>query len=276
MPRKKRDRLIQFPGGRSFEDDEGPEISPGMHAVLERIVFGKPFKTLHEANAFFDEMRVELMGAYGDAPPDPDSPAVLLARARTEDDHAAAVKLLKRAVSAARRQIPDELLEGPLDLEDLPETVAEWLDAKLMLAERLRLAGFHAKVVEHFEELYRLAPDAVMRQALVAAYLAEGNTEAAGPLLQVSESGAMKWLAAALYEHQRGDLAAASKALQQALKSNSFLRDYLSGKRSLPQEPNFSDKPGSRGEANSCIYRLMPAWIANPDSLGWLEQQVTR
>jgi hypothetical protein len=88
MPRRKRphgqrEGVIRFPGRSSsdLDADGDPEIPPGLEKVLWRIVFGKPFKTLHEANAFMDELRSELIQLPFSSRVDPDSPASLIARA---------------------------------------------------------------------------------------------------------------------------------------------------------------------------------------------------
>jgi hypothetical protein len=83
----------------------------------------------------------------------------------------------------------------------------------------------------------------------------------------------MKWFASALYEHLRGDLPAASRAILRAKAANRFLRDYLSGAREMPDDPDFSNKRGSKGEANRCVFRLLPAWAAHTRAVRWLERQ---
>ena len=279
MARKKttsrpRERVIPFPGSRSIQEEElQPALPPVMEALLNRIVFGKPFGTLEEANAFFEELRGELMRMFLNSQDDPDSLESLIARARLEEDPAESQNLLKQVVEAGRQRLPDEFFEGLAGSEYLPDGASEWLEAKLLLAERARVEGSHEESVQHFEDLYRVTPNREMREALIAAYLAVGNTEAAGPLLERCSNGTMKWFASALYEHLRGDLSGASMALLRARKGNRFLRDYLSGERPMPQQPSFSEKPGSRGEANYCMFRLVPAWAAHPEATHWLERQ---
>ena len=67
-----RSKILAFPQSRPPEDDV--EIPPDLERVLERILFGKPFKTLKEANTFFSELRGELLEMFDMAGGDPDSP----------------------------------------------------------------------------------------------------------------------------------------------------------------------------------------------------------
>jgi hypothetical protein len=242
--------------------------------VLRRIVFGKPFKTLHEANAFMDELRSELIQLPFSSRVDPDSPASLIARAQMDADDEAAESHLVRAANLARQQLPPDFFDQPADPDELLGAAAEWFEAKMQLAERARLDGEHEDSVRHYEEIHRLMPAGDVRESLLAAYLAVGNTEAAKPLLNGLDDGTMKWFAGALYEHLCGDLRAATSALLRAFDANRFLHDYLTAERQMPAKPSFSQKAGSRGEANLCMFRLIPAWAAHPSAVEWLQGEV--
>jgi tetratricopeptide (TPR) repeat protein len=269
-----RSKILAFPQSRPPEDDV--EIPPDLERVLERILFGKPFKTLKEANTFFSELRGELLEMFDMAGGDPDSPEGLIARARQEQNDDEAEELLGRAVDIARAELGDNFFASPAAAEDLPEAAMFWLEAKLLLAERARLQGAAKESVRHFEDIYRFMPDSEIEHGLVAGYLATGKADAAKTLLDRAEPSVSTWFALALCEFLRKQKPAAALALQRALKANRHLREYLTGKRKLPAAPEFSDVAGSRGEADQCMFRLIPAWTAHPAALDWLSEQVSR
>lgn len=267
-------KVLAFPKSRPSAGDV--EIPPDLELVLERILFGKPFKTLKEANAFFSDLREELLQVFNMTGGDPESPEALIARARMEENEDEAEELLGRAVDMARAELGDRFFETTAAAEDLPELAMFWLEAKLLLAERARLLGDAEDSVRHFEDIYRFMPDSEIELGLVAGYLALGKADAAKALLDRAQEGVSTWFALALCEFLRRHKPAATMALQRALKANRHLRDYLAGKRKLPAAPEFSDKVGSRGEADQCMFRLIPAWTAHPAALDWLSAQMAR
>jgi tetratricopeptide (TPR) repeat protein len=251
------------------------DVPPGVDRVLERILFGKPFKTLGEANRFFEELRAELLEMFASAGGDPDSAESLLARARQDLSDKRAKDWLGRVVDLARAELGDEYFESACDdPEDIPDAADLWLQAKILLGEHARLHEDAQEAVRNFEDVYRYMPDREIEWALVGGYLALGNAEAAKTLLDRADDCTMKWFAMALCEWQRKQKPAATLALQRALKANRHLRDFLTGRRQPPRTPNFSETPGSRGEAEECMFRMIPAWTAHPPALDWLTMQM--
>jgi tetratricopeptide (TPR) repeat protein len=314
--RKRKDRRghLHVTGRQERQEPEPDEVDnssipAGLERALRRIMSGKKFTSLEEANQFFDELRGDMLSSVDqsafaghedeleellaeadleDEPAgkrrlielalqaDPRHPGALISMSALEDGPEG-IKLLEQAIESAADRLGPAFFDNPGDPEDFPDLADAYISANILLGERLRLEGRHEDAIKKLQTALLLTPgDEDVAETLVTEFLIAGDYDIAGKLLDsISESASALFIRSIL-EHLRGNEAAAGAALRRARKANVHVTGYLLQRLPLPHEPSFSDRPGSKGEAQLCIFRLMPLLAAKPEALRWFQERLDR
>jgi tetratricopeptide (TPR) repeat protein len=300
--------LLRFerPPGAEAPAEPDFDPSPGMERALHRIMTGRRFESLEEANEFFDSLRAEMLGSIdstafatessrlddlleeaelADNPVeareiyeqvfalDPRNPDALIGMYRTEEDPDRAIAFLEQAISSASDRLGPEFFDKPPgNYGDDPNAEA-YAEACFLLGDRLRIADDLEGALRHFLIADSMQQDNDAAQAMAAIDLARGDLEAALGNIQRIKDATFKHLARAMYDYLSGNQQAASAEVRLARKRNGFLGGYLTGRLALPSTPSFHDRPGSKGEAQMCVYWLVTVWNHHPDIFEWMQAQ---
>jgi tetratricopeptide (TPR) repeat protein len=280
-----------------------------IHKVLE----GREFKTIEEANAFLETLTGSgLDKALAEAPPpspqqraqelayramdaptnsraitlakqalaqDPDCVDAIVALAAANESSAEGlIAGLERAVAAGERSLGAEFFrENTGHFWGILET-RPYMRARHELADLLLAEGRAREAIQHFEALLELNPNdnQGVRDVLLGCYLANGEVEGARRLfLQYEEdAGAVFVWGRVLERVLSGDFAGAARALKHARKQNRFVELYVTGRRKFPREMPDSYSLGSAEEALVCLESLAEAWANHPEAMLWLVAQI--
>jgi tetratricopeptide (TPR) repeat protein len=188
-----------------------------------------------------------------------------------------AKELYEQAVAAAERALgPDLLRKAVGHFWGLVET-RPYMRARAALAECLWENGEKDAAIDHFHDLLRLNPNdnQGLRYILADWLLEEGREEDVDQLLKrFPEDIAAAWQydrALHLFRKE-GPGKAAHKALQVALKRNTFVPDFLLGDRTLPDYQPESIGIGDEDEAVDYACRAVQNWQNTPYALDWLRE----
>jgi tetratricopeptide (TPR) repeat protein len=285
------------------------QMLQNIHKVLE----GRDFKTIEEANAFLGTLTGRgLEKALAEVPPpSPQQEAQELAyRAMDASSNARAIALakralakdpdcvdaivalatanesstqgliagLERAVAAGQRSLGAEFFrENTGHFWGILET-RPYMRARYDLADLLLGEGRVSEAIQHFEALLELNPNdnQGVRDVLLGSYLASDNLEGARRLFrQYKEDGGAVFVWGRVLERVlSGDFAGATRALKHARKENRFVEQYVTGRKKFPREMPDSYSFGSDEEALVCLDSLGEAWANHPEALLWLMGQL--
>jgi tetratricopeptide (TPR) repeat protein len=310
MSKRKRGLHVAGPSRRvRGEGDSKPGFNPtaAFERLLKRILGGKPFTSLEEANRFLEQMREQMMQSFPNLEPpprdaveallfdaemaedpeeavrayervleqDPANPEALVELAALEQEPAKAIALLERAAASAEQRLGPAFFDDPGKHRDNP-LAGVLVGAYGLLGERLRFERRHEEALQRFLSAVRLDPDDSLKDAVIGEMMATGGWSDARDLLPDREQSTFALFAAALCEHKLGNPAQAARLLKKARRANGYVAGYLLGRLPLPDEPSSNDAPGSTGEAHWCIYRLAGALDEQPEAGEWLISQLAR
>lgn len=188
-----------------------------------------------------------------------------------------ALDLYTRGLALAERELAPEVFEEPPgSFADLPE-MRQYLSLRVSIAETLETLSRPEEATEHYEELLRLDPEDEkgVRYPLLDLLLEVlKRYEQAEQLLSRFENDpdvgwSYAW-ALVGFLREGEDSPETQRRLQEALRRNRYVPDYLLGWRSLPEEPLLSFEPGSEDEAALYAGGAMDLWEHAPEALGWL------
>ena len=277
-------------------------------ANLQRLMVDKQFDSLDQANAFIQqqidmdapltsasrtplEEAQELMYEAWDASarrgrvlakkaldicPDCADAYVLLAE--EAGGPAEAAELFQRGVEAGERALGPALFKDEAGcFWGLMET-RPYMRARFGLAQCLWALGNKAEAVSHYEELLRLNPDdnQGVRYLLAASLLELNDDDKLDKLIRrYDKESSAQWLyIRALSAYRKdGDSKTSRKVAKQAIKNNSFVPAFLTGRRRLPTRLPDSYQMGHEDEAMICAAELRDEWKATPGAIEWLSHQ---
>lgn len=148
----------------------------------------------------------------------------------------------------------------------------------MRVSERLMRAllrsGRRGEALRLCEKMLDLNPNdnQGIRDSLLGLYLAEGElSRARGLLERYPEPGfaVFQW-GSVLERVLSGDLKGAGRHLREAERHNPYVRDYLTGRKKLPEELPDAFSPGDECEACLCVRELGEAWQSHPRAVDWL------
>jgi tetratricopeptide (TPR) repeat protein len=150
-----------------------------------------------------------------------------------------------------------------------------YMRARHGLALTLWDRGQHERAIEHYVGMLVLNPNdnQGIRYLLLAAYLEIGADAKARKLLKrYKNDGMADWSygAALVAFREVGDAEVSRKALAKAIKANSRVVGYFTGKRKLPRSLPLYVSPGGDDEAIACCHLLKGAWSMTNGALEWL------
>jgi tetratricopeptide (TPR) repeat protein len=186
-----------------------------------------------------------------------------------------ALRLYQQGVEAGERALgPEVFARDAGHFWGLLET-RPYLRARLGLAHALWTAGRRPEAVEHLRDLLRLNPnDNQGVRYTLAGYLLflDRDDDLARLLRHYPEEGTAAWAytQALLAFRQGGDSPAARQLLQQAIKTNRHVPDYLLGRKFPPPERPASYRPGDDSEALQYLGGFLAGWKSTPGAIAWL------
>ena len=153
-----------------------------------------------------------------------------------------------------------------------------YMRARQGLADCLWALGRKRESLAHCEALLELNPDdnQGIRHGLLSRYLALGNDIGAARLFRDyahDASAAFLW-SRVLLDLRRGDQVAAKEHLVLAMHGNPHVAGFFAGKRKPPARLPAHYSPGDRNEAALYIANFAEAWLASPDAMDWLTDQL--
>jgi tetratricopeptide (TPR) repeat protein len=291
-----------------------PRAMEKVSQDLGRLLAGREFGSIEEANAFLENMLREGGGRLPSAPapttpleraqdliyeafetesprkrvqlakkalkvsPDCADAYVLLA----EEDAGSleeARELYQKGVEAGERALGRETFEEEAGhfwgiLETRP-----YMRARQGLAVCLWELGEREEAIEHYREMLYLNPgdNQGIRYELAGYLLDEEMDEELGELLERYEEDASAfWVyTRALWRFRKeGDTEEAIAALKEALETNPYVPLYLLGHKSLPGALPELIGFGDESEAVAYFARALTGWLRTPQALEWLRQNV--
>ena len=184
-------------------------------------------------------------------------------------------KLYAQGVAAGERALGAETFkESAGRFWGLIET-RPYMRARAGLASCLWAEGAREEAVDHYRELIRLNPgdNQGIRYVLVGALLEMDLFEELESLLgKYADDGAATWayVRALVTYKKEGNSKTARKQIQEAMKTNRHVPDYLLGQKDLPPETPAYYEPGQDSEAACCALEIMDGWQQDGRALEWL------
>lgn len=150
-----------------------------------------------------------------------------------------------------------------------------YMRARAGLAGVLWRMGEREAAIEHYRDMLRLNPNdnQGIRYLLLDCYMETGQLKDAEKLLkQYKDDAGASWLytGALLIFSREGASQKANKQLQQAIKHNQFVPDYLLGKKKLPRIMPAYIGFGDDNEAIDYADNGVVIWGRNKEALAWL------
>jgi tetratricopeptide (TPR) repeat protein len=203
---------------------------------------------------------------------------VLLGRSAATPERAR--EFFAEGVAAGERALgPDVFRDDAGHFWGLVET-RPYMRAREWLAESLWQLGRREEAMEHFEDMLRLNPEdnQAIRHRLANLLLdLERHDRLIELLDRYSEDPFAEWSysRALLAFRLEGDSTEAMRRLQQALKANRYVPDYLLGRKALPraEPPGFSF--GRDDEAATYALHAIELWKKTPGALDWLKRRTS-
>ena len=272
-----------------------------LNRLIVKILSEHEFEDIDEANAFLQAHIVghpieEIKAKLGS---DPLEEAQELAfQAMDADDPDDAVELTKRSLELDPDCVDAQGMAAALssrsgtELIDKLELILEAAEARfgreffeenkghfwgVVETRALIRVGETEKAIGHCEAMIELNPgdNQGIRDILLGLYFETGNLEGVRKLFEQYPDDFMPsflW-AKVLERYLSGDLKSAKRALRKAQKSNTYVKDLLTGKEPPPERFPDHYSPGDISEALVCFRHLAPAWQKRPEAIEWLESQ---
>ena len=281
-------------------------------ADLNRIMREQAFESLDDAQAFMDRLLKEGGGlvppSRSHAPAEQAQALIYQAWEATTDRQAAALArqaldifpdcadaynvlaeteagsaeeactFYQQGVDAGRRSLGEAFFDENVGhfwgmIETRP-----YMRARQGLADCLWALGRKRDSIAHCEALLKLNPDdnQGIRHGLLSRYLALGDDAGAERLFRHyahDSSAAFLW-SRVLLDLRREDQAAAKVDLLAAMDCNPHVAGFFTGKRKPPARLPEHYSPGDRNEAVLYIANFAEAWLASPDAMDWLTDQL--
>ncbi|HEX9158933.1 MAG TPA: tetratricopeptide repeat protein [Rhizomicrobium sp.] len=204
-----------------------------------------------------------------------DAYVILAEDARTTED---ALALCRAGVEAGEKALGRNAFRDDVGhfwgiLETRP-----YMRARHGLAMRLWKTGAHDEAIAHYRALLRLNPNdnQGIRYLLLDCHLILGRDDDAQKLVRrYRNDGATEWLwsVALLGFRREGDTQNVRQALQRAASENRYVRDYLLGRKKIPQTLSAYVSWGSKEEAQSYVgHSGAEAWAAASGAIAWAEK----
>jgi tetratricopeptide (TPR) repeat protein len=283
--------------------------------AITRLLSAREFKNIDEMNAFLQQALAsgQLDRLTAELPADPQEQAQDLAyQAMDASSEREARRLAERAlkldpdcVDARLVLMECETLTIEEHLERLKATVAAgqrslgadffrenrghfwgvlesrpYMRARFQLGVLLLMLGRHEEAIREFEEMLELNPNdnQGVRDELLGLYLLTDRLDGADRLFRQYRddcSATFAW-ARVLRDWIAGNIGAATRALDAALKRNRHVADLLAGRKKLPLPPSDYYALGSREEAVHCVLAQGEAWLSHPAAPEWLRAALQR
>ncbi|MDQ6603371.1 MAG: hypothetical protein M3Z19_11670 [Chloroflexota bacterium] len=280
-------------------------------AQIERLLEGKDFATIEEANAFLQraivggtlpavaprtpleaaqELVYQALEASGPRrvrlarealarSPDCADAYVLLAEATSDPQQAR--RLYEEGMEAGLRALgPASFAEDVGHFWGIVETRG-YMRACQGLAAVLWALGEQEAAIGHAREMLRLNPgdNQGVRYPLAEWLLAVGDDEELARLLRAyPDEGTAAWAytKALMTFRQKGPGAVATRALKAALRTNPYVPLYLFGLREMPAElPDYVGM-GDEREAVSYVAEAITNWIDTDGAVDWFAELIDR
>ncbi|MBD3334443.1 MAG: hypothetical protein GF355_02915 [Candidatus Eisenbacteria bacterium] len=153
-----------------------------------------------------------------------------------------------------------------------------YMRARAGLAECLVLAGDARAALEHHREILRLNPDdnQGVRFRMIPLLLEGGDDDEAARVLDLfgdDGSASLAYCRALLAFRREGDSPGSRKLREEAVRANSHLIRYLTGKKELPESLPDMFAPGSPEEAALAAADLIASWERTPGAVEWLQRR---
>jgi tetratricopeptide (TPR) repeat protein len=150
-----------------------------------------------------------------------------------------------------------------------------YMRARFGQAYALRRLGRTEEAVGHFTEMLRLNPgdNQGIRYLLLPLLLELGRDDDAEKLhRRYDDDGMASWMytRALLDFRKKGDGVLSRASLAEALKANSHVPAYLTGRKKPPRALPETYGIGNEDEAVICVHECGAAWSATPGALAWL------
>ncbi len=200
--------------------------------------------------------------------------------AETEAGSAAeAYTFYQQGVDAGQRALGEDVFKQHIGhfwgmIETRP-----YMRARRGLADCLWALGRKQDSIVQCEALLELNPDdnQGIRHGLMSRYLAMRDDAEAARLFRRyphDSSAAFVW-SRVLLDLRRGDQVAAKADLSAAMDCNPHVAGFFAGKRKPPVTLPERYSPGDRNEAVVYMASFAEAWLASPDAMDWLIDQLT-
>lgn len=279
-------------------------------ADLHRMLEGRQFESLDEANTFLQSLQGQVPRSSARSPieeaqqlawdaweaPTPQQAAMLAKQALAiSPDCADAYNVLaqvdtrtveeardfyRKGVEAGERHLgPKFFRENKGHFWGMLQT-RPYMRARQGLAECLWELRREEEAITHYEALLELNPNDSqgIRDGLLGCYLKRGDDAGASRLYKQYGDDATAFFiwTRVLVEFRCGKLGAAGKALRAAVKHNRHVLAFLTGRKKPPRRQPDSYGFGDENEAIIYMKLFAEAWLATPEALGWVLQQVER
>lgn len=203
-----------------------------------------------------------------------DAQAILaIAEASSEDDVIARLRGVIRQAEEAMG--PEFMKDAAGDFWNIVET-RPYMRARDQLMTRLRASGQLDEAIREGETILRLNPgdNQGERYQLLGLYLETERIEDARKLFgQFPDEGSAMFDWGAVLNHLlAGETAQAEAAFAEAMKSNRYFFEFLTGRRELPEHPPTIYGVGDLNEGAYVLLQLGSAWMKHPKWVSWLEQ----
>lgn len=185
-----------------------------------------------------------------------------------------------QGVAAGERALgPEVFREDAGHFWGLVET-RSYMQARLWLAESLRVLGRGEEAVAHFEDMLRLNPgdNQGARYTLANLLLELEWHDRLTELLdryKDDDLADFSYTRALLAFRREGDSIEALRLLREALKSNAFVPHYLLGRRTLPLQTPALFSPGRDDEAGGYALEAIDLWRNTSGALEWLKRRTS-
>lgn len=279
-PMKLMEKLIDQHGAEHFMEDGKFSDVETVQAMMEDLENGSPSTPLEQAERLLEEAydtqnmkeRTRLARKALKVCPDCLPAHLLMADSALSPEEA--LRLYEKTVELGKQQLGEKYFtENSGHFWGLRET-RPFMNALAGIAQALIALNRPSEALKYQEEMLRLNPNdnQGIRYGLLHRYISAGRLQEAEKLLkQYSDDCASSWYyGRALLEFAlTGDSKRSRKALNEALKQNPYVVDYISGKRIIGD--TLPDHHGIGDDSEALIYAATDAlsWEDIPNALTW-------
>lgn len=285
-----------------------PPSSEDMMKNLHRILSEQDFQNMDQANAFLQDLLQKTGGHLPQMPAqsDLDRAQDIMYDAWENPNRTQRIKLARKALSISQDCADAYLLLGEQSTKNPQEAISfyvqgveagrralgnefeelvghfwgvietrPYMRCRLALANALWATGKLEEASEHMQEMLKLNPNdnQGVRDLLSCLLIETGDDKAFENLLKMYPE---RWGAYMLYSEalwmfrnaRKGKKAV--KALEKALNYNSFVPDFLLGRKKMPRQTPGYYSPGDESEAINYVLIGQPGWQMTEGALDWL------